>query len=55
MEAKELLLSSFAPPSDFPFMDLYNMGEPDLNHLLKLTENKVRVEIEDLLKNLKSY
>jgi hypothetical protein len=30
-------------------------GEPDLNYLLKLTENKVRVEMEDLLKNLKSY
>ncbi len=55
IESKDLLLSSYAPSLDFPFMDLYNMGEPDLNYLLKLTENKVRVEMEDLLKNLKSY
>jgi hypothetical protein len=30
-------------------------GEPDLNYLRKLTENKVRVELEDLLKNLKLF
>jgi hypothetical protein len=54
-KSREFLLESYKPGTDFAFGELYDLNEPDLNRLLNLTGTKVRVEIEDLLKNLRPY
>ena len=55
VKAKEFLLSSFSPPPDFPFRDLYQLPETDLKGFINLMESKERLELEDLLKSLKAF
>jgi len=55
IKSKKFLLISYSPPPDFKFMEIYNLAEVDLRGLINLTEDKIRPELEDLLKGLKAF
>ena len=55
IKSKKFLLISYSPPPDFKFMEIYNLAEADLRGLVNLTEDKIRPELEDLLKGLKAF
>ncbi len=55
IQSKNFLLNSYSPPPDFKFMEIYNMAEENLGAMINLTEDKVRSELEDLLKGLKAF
>jgi hypothetical protein len=55
IQSKNFLLNSYSPPPDFKFMEIYNLAEFDLGAMINLTDNKVRSELEELLKGLKAF